>query len=271
MLNITCEFFKIRTMARFVRTWTDEQLTKAVADTHSWRAATRALGMGSTSSYELIRRRVAELGLDTSHFRGKRSWTNEALAAAVARSKSWSAVGRRLKGGTNRESIDSMRELTRRMGLETSHLEGKRARQVHAVTDLPDQTFTRFGTEAEYLAAAWFTSRGYRVSLAAGGFPYDLIVDRRGEVQRVQVKSTTAAPTPSGTVLAKLSRLTPSRGAHTNRRNQCYEPADFDLFFVLTGEGHVFLIPLGDVAGMQSLMVGPESPYYVQTIGLSGR
>ena len=115
------------------------------------------------------------------------------------------------------------------------------------------------------------TGMGFRVSLAASGLPYDLIIDRCGEIQRVQVKSTTAVPTASGTVVAKLSRLTPSGGAGTNRHAQCYEPTDLDLFFVLTGEGHVFLIPLRDVAGVQSLMVGPGSPYYVQTIGLSGR
>jgi hypothetical protein len=136
---------------------------------------------------------------------------------------------------------------------------------------MPGQTFANFSVEAEYLAAAWFASRGFRVSLAASGLPYDLVIDGCGKIQRVQVKSTTAAPTASGTVVARLSRLTASRGAGTNRREQCYEPTDFDLFFVLTGEGHVFLIPLQDVVGMQRLMVGTGSPYYVQTIGLSGR
>jgi hypothetical protein len=72
-------------------------------------------------------------------------------------------------------------------------------------------------------------------------------------------------------VTAKLGRLTPSRGANTNRRTQCYGPTDFDLFFVLTGEGHIFLIPLRNVAGLKSLVVGKGSPYYIQTIGLSGR
>lgn len=258
-------------MARFVRTWTDEELAEAVAGTHSWRAATRALGMGSTSSYELIRRRAAELRLDTSHFRGKRSWTNEALAAAVAESKSWSAAGRRLNGGTRGASVDSMREVAHRMGLHTSHLEVRQHREVNPVTELPDQTFANFGAEAEYLAAAWFVSRGYRVTLASSGLPYDLIVDCGGEIQRVQVKSSTMKPTAAGTVTVKTSRLTASAGAKTNRRGQCYSPNDFDLFFVLTGEGHVFLVPLKDAVGHLNLSFGPESPYFVQTIGLSGR
>lgn len=227
--------------------------------------------MGSTSSYELIRRRATELGLDTSHFRGKRSWTNDALAVAVAESKSWSAVGRRLNGGTSRASIDSMQRLARLMGLQTSHLEARRRCPVNPVTGLPDQTFAYFGSEAEYLGAAWFASRGYRVTIASSGLPYDLIVDRCGKLQKVQVKSTATIPTASGTVTVRTSRLTASAGANTNRRELCYEPADFDLFFILTSEGHVFLVPLQDVAGRPKLTIGPKSPYYVQTIGLSGR
>jgi PD-(D/E)XK endonuclease len=136
---------------------------------------------------------------------------------------------------------------------------------------LPDQTFANFGLEAEYLAAAWFVSRGFRVSMAGSGLPYDLLVDRCGELQRVQVKSNSTVPFASGNVVVKVSRLSPSRGAGTNRRAQCYAPTDFDLFFVLTGEGHIFLIPLRDVVTLKSLVLGPKSPYYVHTIGLSGR
>jgi hypothetical protein len=258
-------------MARYVRTWTDDQLTKAVAEEHSWGAVARSLGMKSTSSRALVRRRTRELELDTSHFRGKRSWTDQELAEAIAESKTWSGAARKVGTGTDRATINSLKKLACQMGLDVSHLDRPSRAQAHTLVSLPDQTFTNFGTEAEYLAAAWFVSRGFRVSLAGGGLPYDLIIDRCGEIQRVQVKSTVAAPTASGTRVAKLSRLTPSRGASTNRRMQCYEPTDFDLFFVLTGEGHVFLIPLRDVAGLKSLMVGQGSPYYIQTIGLSGR
>lgn len=55
-------------MASYVRTWTDEQLTKAIAEEHSWRAVARSLGMKSTSSWAIVHRRTEELGLDTSHF-----------------------------------------------------------------------------------------------------------------------------------------------------------------------------------------------------------
>jgi PD-(D/E)XK endonuclease len=231
----------------------------------------RALGLASTSSWVLIQRRTEALGLDASHFRGKRSWSDQALAEAVAGSRTWSGVARKVGAGTDRATISSIKELTGRMGLDAGHLQLERPARVHTPVALPDQTFANFGLEAEYLAAAWFVSRGFRVSLAGAGLAYDLIVDRRGELQRVQVKSTTSVPFASGNVVIRLSRLSPSRGAGINRRVQCYEPTDFDLFFVLTGEGHVFLIPLRDVVKSKSLMVGPKSPYYVHTIGLSGR
>lgn len=121
------------------------------------------------------------------------------------------------------------------------------------------------------MAAAWFVSRGFRVALAGNGLPYGLIVDKGGELQRVQVKSTTRKPTASGKVMVRVYRLSASAGAANNRHQQCYDPTDFDLFFILTGEGHVFLVPLQNIAGQKRLTVGPTSPYYVQTIGLSGR
>ncbi len=180
-------------------------------------------------------------------------------------------MARKIGAGRDKSTVGTMKEIAVRMGLDASHFQPERVDRVYTSVPLPDQSFANFGLEAEYLAAAWFVSRGFRVSVAASGLPYDLIVDRCGEVQRVQVKSTTTVPFANGNVVVVLSHLSPSRGAGTNRRKQCYALTDVDLFFVLTGEGHVFLIPLRDVEKMKSLLVGPKSPYYVHTIGLSGR
>ena len=257
-------------LARFVRTWTDEQLIKAIAETHSWRAATRALGMGSTSSYELVPRRAAELRLDTSHFRGKRSWTDEALAAAVAESKSWSGVGRRLHGGTSRESVDSMREMA-----------------PYGVADIAPSKATSSPGEPDNRSTRpdiCELRNGGRVSrcrvVRITRLPGQL--GRRRAPARPHRRQEWRNPTSPGQEYSSGADWRRNRGCEAEppqsfqgrrhaRRPQCYESTDFDLFFVLTGEGHVFLIPLRDVAGMTSMMVGPGSPYYVQTIGLSGR
>lgn len=55
------------------RTWTDEQLTQAVADSESIREVLIALNLkpNSGGAFQNIRKRIAELGLDTVHFTGQ--------------------------------------------------------------------------------------------------------------------------------------------------------------------------------------------------------
>jgi hypothetical protein len=56
------------------RTWTDEQLRVAVLNVSSFAAVARVLGLAPTGgSIVAIKRRIAALGLDVSHFKG-RSW-----------------------------------------------------------------------------------------------------------------------------------------------------------------------------------------------------
>lgn len=255
----------------FKRTWTDQQLVDAVELNHSWRAVLRALGLGPGSSLAIVQRRVVELNLDTSHFRGKRAWADEALVEAIPTCHSWSAVARRLGAGTDKQTFATMEAIAVQHRVDTSHLRKRNGKPTLPPPRLPGPNFANFGVEAEFLAAAWFVSRGFRVSLAGPGLPYDLIIDDRTTLQRVQVKSTTATPNGVGAVDVKLSRLSPSAGAARNRRQQPYAAGDFDLFFVLTSEGHVYLVPLEAVLGQIRAALGPQSPYFVQTMGLSGR
>lgn len=54
------------------RTWTDEQLIQAVADSKSVSQATRHLGLAARGgNHGTVKRRIQALGLDTSHF----EWT----------------------------------------------------------------------------------------------------------------------------------------------------------------------------------------------------
>jgi len=64
------------------RTWTDAQLTDAVRTASSWRGVMRELGLNATSAgaIRIVRRHTIRLGLDTSHFRGKRRWSDAQLA-----------------------------------------------------------------------------------------------------------------------------------------------------------------------------------------------
>lgn len=61
--------------------WSDDQLPAAVAAATSWRGVMRELGLNPSNGGTTltIRRHAAWLGLDTSHFRGNRSWSDAVL------------------------------------------------------------------------------------------------------------------------------------------------------------------------------------------------
>ena len=81
-------------------TWSDAQLREAIQTSANWQAVMRLLGYGdrsrSAGTIRIVRRRAVELGLDTSHFRGKRKWTDPQLRQAVSEARSWEEVVTRL-------------------------------------------------------------------------------------------------------------------------------------------------------------------------------
>jgi hypothetical protein len=72
-------------------TWPEAQLMDAVAGSSNWRDVMRKLGLNANSAgaIRIVRRDVERLGLDTSHFRGKRIWSDAQLRRAVMDSQSW--------------------------------------------------------------------------------------------------------------------------------------------------------------------------------------
>ena len=73
------------------RSWTDSQLAAAVTASRSWRGVMRELGLCATSAgaIRVVKRHVARLGLDTSHFTGQRRWSDAQLRRAAATAYSW--------------------------------------------------------------------------------------------------------------------------------------------------------------------------------------
>jgi hypothetical protein len=111
--------------------WSDSQLAEAVKSSTNWRSVPLRLGFGdrSRSAYavRVVRRRAAELGLDSSHFRGKRLWSDAQLREAITESQSWQEVLVRLGlstvGGGNAQP--HIKGHAVRLGLDTSHLTGR--------------------------------------------------------------------------------------------------------------------------------------------------
>ena len=107
------------------RTWSDEQLPAAVAAATSRRGVMRELGLSPSNggTTQTIRRRSALLGLDTSHFRGNRSWSDTPLRKAVNEGRTWDEVlttlGLRAQVGGERALV---RAHALRLGLDATHL-----------------------------------------------------------------------------------------------------------------------------------------------------
>jgi hypothetical protein len=159
------------------RTWTDAQLTDAVKTASNWRGVMRELDLNATSAgaIRIVRRHAVRLGLDTSHFRGKRRWSDAQLRHAVSESQSWDevldALGLAIDSGGMRTHV---RSHAIRLGLNFSHLESDVLIAPEPPMLKPDLKHLREAGAS--LAATWFTLCGYNVLFPVEPAVYDLVV-----------------------------------------------------------------------------------------------
>ena len=180
--------------------WTDTQLAEAIRTSTNWRSVMLLLGFGerarSASAIRIVRRRATELDLDSSHFRGKRRWSDIQLRQAVAESQSWQEVLSRLGLSTGNGTTPHIKSHAVRLDLDTSHLnklshDGRLPSEPPAaVTDLKAQ-LKYLRVAAGTVAAAWFALRGCAVSFPVDPAEFDLLARTPGGISRVQVKTTT--------------------------------------------------------------------------------
>lgn len=241
------------------RTWTDAQLSEAVASNPSWRAVARALGLKNTSTGS-IRRHAARLELDTSHFTGQRRWTDQRLRDAVASASCWADVIFDLGIVDNGAERVRIKSHAVRLGLDCTHLKSPLAQP--APIDVFDEPFRpemlRYSAAA--LAMAWFTLRGCAVAMPIEPQAYDLLVTTSSGIQRVQVKSCSAR-TSRGYWNVGIGRrpyvLDKSAG------KMPYDPDAIDLFFIVLGDGGIYVIPSSVLAGRVSISAENYTQYRV--------
>lgn len=96
--------------------------------------------------------------------------------------------------------------------------------------------------------------------------PYDLVTESDEGLKRVQVKSTNSRHS-SGRYIAYTRRLlydaTATANARGRVRRACYTEADVDYFFILTGAGTKYLIPLCAVPGLMTLTLDEKYVNFV--------
>lgn len=102
------------------------------------------------------------------------------------------------------------------------------------------------------MAASWFMERGYMVSLPIEPALYDMVVESDDGLVRVQVKSTVRQD-KAGRWAVRICRLAYDRHANSGRTRRSYSADEIDYFFVVTGCGDKYLIPLGIVQGIGAL------------------
>lgn len=100
------------------------------------------------------------------------------------------------------------------------------------------------GNAALSMAIAYFGSNGYVVSVPLNDTQdYDLVVDKDGKLQKVQVKGTNRRGTGNAYTIGLRTISGTTRQAY-----KTVIDTDVDLLFCLCGDGTMYLIPKEDVA-----------------------
>ncbi len=240
--------------------WSDADLTTAVLASRSWRGVMRELGLCVTSagSLRVVKRRVAFLGLDTSHFTGQRTWSDATLKRAATRAHSWNellaAIGIQSNSGDERIRV---RAHALRLGLDLSHLVNPQQEGPGPLGAKPALSHLR--EAATSLAACWFSLCGSHPAFPVEPAVYDLLVSMPDGVKRVQVKTTTYN-SKNGWMI-QVGRRPYSIG--NNARLVPYDPELIDLFFIVDGDLSLYLIPSSVIAGRVGLLLRSYAGYIV--------
>lgn len=242
------------------RSWTDDALIEAIRTAQSWRAVQRKLGLNTTSVTGGLRRRADQLGLDYTHFTGRRRWKDDDLRAAIATSTTWLEVSRAIgRSARSNSGADGLKGHAKRLGLDTSHLVNTRSVEPIPGQEVPFSAMPSPGGKSGLsIAARWFLDRDYVVSVPLEPACYDLITESDEGLKKIQVK-TTKRIEGSGRYGVRLTRWIYDPQATSNAsgkyRAAPYAPGMVDYFFIVTGGGGMYLIPFAAVGSRQSIVL----------------
>jgi hypothetical protein len=248
--------------------WTDDQLAEAIRASTNWRSVMLLLGFGdrsrSAGTVRIVRRRATELNLDSSHFRGKRRWSDAQLRQAVAESQSWQEVLSRLGLSTGNGTTPHIKSHAVRLDLDTSHL--NRLSHDGRLPSAPPAPVSDLKAQLKYLrvaagtvAAAWFTLRGCAVSFPIEPTEFDLLARTPAGISRVQVKTTTFYGKDGWMAGVGHHPDTHSKKGHV----LAYDPDEIDLFFIVDGDMTMYLIPSRAIAGRVRILLRTYQKYVV--------
>ena len=101
-------------------------------------------------------------------------------------------------------------------------------------------------------AIYYFQTNGYEVSLPIGDKrPYDLVVEKNGLLEKVQVKYGGRYGN-NGKCCVALRTMGGNRSYYTAKR---YKKEDFDLLFAYTANGREYLVPWNCIANFSQIVI----------------
>lgn len=117
-------------------------------------------------------------------------------------------------------------------------------------------------------AIHYFVSNGYCVSIPLNDTQgYDLVVEKEGVLQRVQVK-TSRGLTDAGSYAIQLRNT----GGENKTKKQPFDNKKQDLLFIYTADENMYLIPSKDINAINTICVrtydNPYTKYLVFNKGL---
>src|SRR5580692_2303022 len=242
------------------RPWSDAELKDVVAAAANWRDVMRRLDLraDSAGAIRIMKRHVIRLGLDTSHFKGKRTWSDAQLRRAIIGAQCWDEVLASLD--LSPDSGDArirVRAHAMRLGLDLKHLDDHIAGSAKPAEAIPDLRHLR--DAATSIAAAWFSLCGFTTAIPVEPTVYDLLVSMPDGIKRVQVKTTTHLSRDGW--LVGVGRRPYSVG--NRERLVPYDPELIDLFFIMDGDLSMYLIPSRVIAGRVGILLRTYAKYIV--------
>jgi hypothetical protein len=238
-------------MAR-ARTWTDEQLRKAVAGAATWADVARSLGLRAEGRNTFrFRGHAARLGLDVSHLPAARAsvepatspapFDSAAVITAVHASRTWAGVLRRLGLNVALHNYRRVQEIAAQTGVALRSGQESLSDPV----DLPaplrngERSSLVKGACAEGAVTAALLRAGYNVLTLYMITRYDLVIEGADGFYRVQCKAAHL----KGDALV----------FSTKSKGRCYEGEVDYLGVYEPTSGHVYMVPIEVVGSRQSV------------------
>ena len=222
----------------------------------------RELGLCVTSagSIRVVRRHVTRLGLDTSHFRGQRRWSDAQLRRAVVHAYCWRELASDL-GLAHIDGEDRVRIKAHamRLGLDLSRLQAVGKDEIASPGPKPD--IRRLRDAGAAIAATWFLLCGCNTAIPVEPTVYDLLVSMPEGIKRVQVKTTTYNKDGWQVQVGRRPYSVGNRGLLVP-----YDPDALDFFFILDGDLTMYLIPSLVLAGPVMVLLSNYRKYIVGDI-----